>query len=97
MKKFILTIVMIAGLLHGKGYAFTTISASDAYEMLSTNKEVFVVDVRETWEYCSLQGHIPCAVNYIWDRDILAFSTKEYENLPTDAPILLVCASGNRS
>ena len=62
MKRFILTIVtimMVVGLLHGKGYAYTKISASDAYEMLSSNEEVFVVDVRETWEYCSLQGHSP--------------------------------------
>ena len=100
MKKVILTfvtILMVAGLLHGKGYAYTTISASDAYEIFTTNEELVVVDVRETWEYCSLQGHIPCAINYIWDRNSLAFSTEEYENLPTDAPILLVCASGNRS
>ena len=97
MKRFILTfvtILMVAGLLHGKGYAYTTISASDAYEMFSTNKELIVVDVREeVTEYC--YGHIPCAINLPWNSGV--FSEEYDNNLPTNAPILVVCRSGSRS
>ncbi len=95
MKKLFLTlaiVMMTTSFSYSRGYAYTTISASDAYEMYSTSKELIVVDVRENYEYCP--GHIPCAINYPINSGIFY---EEYDNLPGDAPILVVCASGIRS
>ncbi|MCK5539354.1 MAG: rhodanese-like domain-containing protein [Deltaproteobacteria bacterium] len=95
MKRFILTlmaVVMIAGLLHGKGYAYTTISGSEAEELYTSIDDLVVVDVRENYEYCP--WHIPCAINYPYNTEVFA---EEYDNLPTEAPILVVCSSGSRS
>ncbi|MCK5916174.1 MAG: hypothetical protein KAG92_08545, partial [Deltaproteobacteria bacterium] len=97
MKRFVFiffTIILVVGLLHGKGHAYKIISGPDAYEMYQNNEELIVVDVREKIsEYC-LYGHIPVALNYPWRSGVFA---KEYHNLPTDAAILLVCRSGGRS
>lgn len=95
MKRFILNfvaIVITAGLLHSAGYAYTQISGSEACEMYSSSKELVIVDVREYYEYC--QGHIPCAINYPYNSGVFP---EEFDNLPTDIPILVVCASGGRS
>ncbi|MEA3347733.1 MAG: rhodanese-like domain-containing protein [Pseudomonadota bacterium] len=95
MKRFILTlmaVVMIAGLLHGKGYAYTTISGPEAEELYTTIDDLIVVDVRENYEYCP--SHILCAINYPYNSRVFH---EEYNNLPTDAPILIVCSSGGRS
>ncbi len=95
MKRFFLAFVVIfisMGLLQDKGYAYTTISGTDAYEIFSSNEELVVVDVREVYEYCPY--HIPCAINYPWNSGV--FST-DYDNLPGNVPILVVCASGVRS
>ena len=95
MKRFILPLVaimMAAGILHSDGYAYMSISGPEAYEMYSNNEELLVVDVRENYEYCP--GHISCAINYPSSSGVFS---EEYDNLPTDAPILVVCASGGRS
>ncbi|MEA1923354.1 MAG: rhodanese-like domain-containing protein [Pseudomonadota bacterium] len=96
MKRFILTfvvLVIIAGLIPSQANAYEIISAPVAYEMYLTDDDLIVVDVREKiTEYC--YGHIPCALNYPWRSGVFY---KEYDNLPTDAPILLVCHSGSRS
>ncbi len=95
MKKFIpafFIIFMIVGLLQSNGYAYTTISGAQASELFYSNEELVVVDVREDYEYCP--KHISCAINYPYNSGIFH---EKYDNLPTDAPILVVCASGNRS
>ncbi|MCD6535254.1 MAG: rhodanese-like domain-containing protein [Deltaproteobacteria bacterium] len=96
MKRFILAfmaIMIIAGLLSDKGYTYETIPAPDAYEMFLTDEKLIIVDVREkVSEYC--YGHIPCSLNYPWRSGVFY---EEFHNLPTDAPILLVCHSGGRS
>jgi rhodanese-related sulfurtransferase len=94
-KKFILScmaIMIVAGLLCGNGYAYTDISGAKAYAIYQSNKELIIIDVRDEIEYC--RGHIPCAIFYSWNHGVFA---EEFHNLPTDAPILLVCRSGNRS
>ena len=97
MKKLTLTFMItliVAGLLHGKGYAYTTVSAFEAHEMLLSNEELIVVDVREeASEYC--YGHIPCAIVLPWNSGV--FSEEYSTVLPINAPILVVCRSGNRS
>ena len=92
MKKIILTllaIVITSAILHGEVYAYTDISSTKAYAIYQSDKELIVVDVRDESEYC--RGHIPCAIFYSWNRGVF---TKEFHNLPTDTPILLVCRSG---
>jgi len=82
MKRFTQTIVVIMAvisLLNCKSHAYMTIPASTAYEIFTTNKELVVVDVRETWEYC--MGHIPCAINYPWTSGVFS---KEYENISNE-------------
>ena len=87
-----MTIMMVVGLFYGVGYAYTDISGVKAYTIYQSNKELIVVDVRDESEYC--RGHIPCVIFYSWNDGVF---TKEFHILPTDAPILLVCRSGNRS
>ena len=54
------------------------------------NDDVFVIDVREQWEYD--EGHIP---------DITLIPMNEIPNrlneLPTDKEVIVTCRSGNRS
>lgn len=49
-----------------------------------------LVDVRSANEYA--QGHIPAAINI--PLNVLENRTNE---IPTDKPVIVVCASGNRS
>lgn len=49
-----------------------------------------VVDVRETGEYAA--GHVPGAVNIP-----MGHLTRRADELDRSAPVLLICASGNRS
>lgn len=57
---------------------------------LNARGEIFVVDVREDWEYA--EGHVSGAtlipLGSIPDR---------VDDIPTDKPVVLVCRSGNRS
>lgn len=57
---------------------------------LNARGEIFVVDVREDWEYA--EGHVSGAtlipLGSIPDR---------VDEIPTDKPVVLVCRSGNRS
>ena len=94
MKRFIMAIIVImaVALIPTSGFSYTTISGSEAYEIFSSNEALIVVDVRENYEYCPY--HIPCAKNYPLNSGVFS---EEYSNLPTDAPILVVCASGHRS
>jgi len=56
--------------------------------------DFIIVDVREaTTEFCS-KGHIPGAVNYPWNSQVLQ---QRYNELPKTGDILVVCGSGTRS
>ncbi len=96
MKKIILALaifLMTTGLLYGNGYAYTTITPSEALELYNTNDDLIVVDVREeVMEYCF--GHIPCAINLPWNSGIFE---QEYYILPKEASIMVICRSGSRS
>ena len=74
-------------------HAHTDVSVADANEMIDTNDDLIVVDVRAYQsEYCN-SGHIPGAVNHTWNGSVVL----GYEELPIDAELLVVCASGFRS
>lgn len=73
--------------------SITQVSSSEAIEMIAADS-IKIVDVREPSEFCGSSGHIPCAVNYPWNSGVLK---EQYENLPMNEDILVVCGSGMRS
>ena len=74
--------------------AHVNITVPDANEMIFSNNNLIIIDVREYSEYCGDLGHIPGAYNYPWFSGVLQES---YENFSLDDEILVVCASGGRS
>jgi rhodanese-related sulfurtransferase len=70
------------------------VTAEQAKQMIDTNSELVVIDVREPNEYCNSTGHIPGAVNYPWLSGVLE---ARYTELPSDSEILIVCHTGARS
>ena len=76
-------------------WAHTDVSVSQALDMVNTNDQLIVVDVREeNSEYCG-DEHIPGALNYPWLSGVL--EERYQELLPLDQEILVVCRSGGRS
>ena len=95
MKKLILILALICigtGLCCQSGHAYEVISAEQAYIMISENDTVIVVDVRSNIDYC-YSGHIPCALNLNWNSGEFE---REYQQLPTNVPIINVCEHGVR-
>jgi rhodanese-related sulfurtransferase len=88
--------------LNSHVWAHTDVSPQEAKNMIDTNEDLIVVDVREEEsEYCNedptppmLPGHIPGALNYPWSSGIF---DEKHQELPKDGEILLICHSGNRS
>lgn len=74
--------------------AHIDIGVHDANDMISSDNNLIIVDVREHSEYCGEMGHIPGAYNYPWNSGVFQES---YEDLLQDAKILVVCRSGRRS
>ena len=88
--------LLFASLMGFNSYAVahTDVTPQEAKNMIDTNNQLIVVDVREASEYCGVSGHIPGAVNYPWNSGVLQ---ARYQELPLDAEILVVCLSGHRS
>jgi rhodanese-related sulfurtransferase len=74
--------------------AHTDISIPDANDMISSNNDLIIIDVREADEYCGEYGHIPGAYIYSWSSEVLQES---YKDLLLDDTILVICRSGSRS
>ena len=74
--------------------AHTNVTVQQARDLIESTSDLIVVDVREPYEYCNARGHIPGSLNYPWNSGVLQ---ARYEELPADAPILVVCGSGGRS
>ena len=74
-------------------WGHTDVTPEQAKQMIDTNNELIVIDVRELSEYCSY-GHIPGALNYPWNSAVLQ---ARYTELPVNAEILAVCGVGGRS
>jgi len=70
------------------------VTLEQAKELIDSDTQLTVIDVREPSEYCDKAGHIPGSLNYPWRSGVLQ---NEYRQLPAESPILVVCRSGNRS
>lgn len=68
----------------------TDITAGDLAQRLQGGETLYLLDVREPWEYS--QGHI--AGSQLIPLDQLSFYLRQ---LPRDRTIVAVCRSGNRS
>ena len=74
--------------------AHIDVNSQEAKYMIDSNDQLIVVDVREDYEYCAVEGHIPGALNYPLSSGVLQ---QRYEELPRDGEILVYCRSGFRS
>lgn len=72
----------------------TDISVPDANDLISSNNDLIIIDVREPSEYCGATGHVPGAYNYPWTSGVLEIS---YIDLSPTDEILVICRSGGRS
>lgn len=77
---------------HSEGGSYMQISVNEAIEMMETEKDYIILDVRTIEEY--KEGHIPgaiCVPNETIGEDTI-------EELPDKGQVILVyCRSGNRS
>ena len=98
MKHRLFLILLIVLLLTGcavstdKDVTYTHITMSEAVEMMESESDYIILDVRRPDEFAT--GHIPNAIN-IPNESI---GTDEISELPDkDQLILVYCRSGNRS
>ena len=98
MKHRLFLILLIVLLLTGcavstdKDVTYTQITMSEAVEMMESESDYIILDVRHPDEFAT--GHIPNAIN-IPNESI---GTDEISELPDkDQLILVYCRSGNRS
>ena len=98
MKHRLFLILLIVLLLTGcavstdKDVTYTQITMSEAVEMMESESDYIILDVRRPDEFAA--GHIPNAIN-IPNESI---GTDEISELPDkDQLILVYCRSGNRS
>ena len=98
MKHRLFLILLIVLLLTGcavstdKDVTYTQITMSEAVEMMESESDYIILDVRRPDEFAT--GHIPNAIN-IPNESI---RTDEISELPDkDQLILVYCRSGNRS
>lgn len=98
MKHRLFLILLIVLLLTGcavstdKDVTYTQITMSEAVEMMASESDYIILDVRRPDEFAT--GHIPNAIN-IPNESI---GTDEISELPDkDQLILVYCRSGNRS
>jgi len=74
--------------------AHTDVTPLEAKNMIDTNPQLIVVDVREVSEYCGPYEHIPGALNYPWLTHVLE---ARWQELPRGGEVLVVCKAGSRS
>ncbi|MCA1031213.1 rhodanese-like domain-containing protein [Bacillus timonensis] len=98
MRRMLVGVVMIMALFLAGNYLFgqndsslTSISTAElAEKMKDKSEDVFYVDVREPSEY--EEGHIEGMTNVP-----LSTLKDNYEVIPKDKEVVLICRSGNRS
>lgn len=90
---FLMSMMLLAGCgVSGSGKSYQKISMEKAMEMMETEKNYIILDVRTEEEYA--QAHIPGAI-CVPNETIRA---NEIPELPQkDQLILVYCRSGNRS
>ncbi|HEC03431.1 MAG TPA: rhodanese-like domain-containing protein, partial [Phycisphaerales bacterium] len=98
MKSSRRSVLFLAGasliLFNPCAWAHEDVTAEQARQLIDLANDLIIVDVREPSEYCDARGHIPGALNYPWYSGVLE---AQYDELPVDGPILVVCGSGGRS
>lgn len=70
------------------------VTEQEANDIIETNPNLIIVDVREESAFCGEGGHIDGAFNYPWDSGIFE---QRYTELPADEDILLVCTEAHLS
>ena len=105
MKKILLIMMMVLGiaLVACGGGADTAVSESEVdianlpdevdvqtVAEIMDSEDVFVIDVREQWEYD--EGHLP-GITLIPMNEV----TSRLGEIPTDKEVIVTCRSGNRS
>jgi len=75
-------------------WAHTSVTATQAHDLIDSTADLIIIDVREEYEYCGVMGHIADALNYPWNSGVLQ---TRYGELPKDGEILVVYQSGGRS
>ncbi|MHC4622375.1 MAG: rhodanese-like domain-containing protein [Planctomycetota bacterium] len=96
MKK-VVPVVLFLGLcvtFNEVAMAHEDVTPQEAKDMIDSNSPPIVIDVREQSDYCDSVGHIPGALNYPWNSEVLK---ARYEELPYDGEILVYCRTGYRS
>lgn len=78
-------------------YVHTTITSEDAANMMNSQSELFVIDVREASAFCDEAGHILHAVSYPWNSGALEESYDAGLLPSPDTDILVVDADGTQS
>jgi len=86
--------ILTAVLLASAASAHTDITAGVARTMILTDENLVVLDVREYSEFCGSTEHIEDAADLPWIAGVLQ---SRFDELPADAKILVICASGGRS
>ncbi|MHC4087577.1 MAG: rhodanese-like domain-containing protein [Planctomycetota bacterium] len=94
LSTFFALLIVFSVVINSIALAHTDVTQQEAKNMIDTNKQLIVLDVREVSEYCATTGHIPGALNYPWSSGIIQ---QRYEELPRDGEILVYCHSGYRS
>lgn len=94
LSNFFVLLIAFSVAFNSSALAHIDVNSLEAKNMIDSNDQLIVVDVREISEYCATIGHIPGAVNYPWGSGILQ---QWYEELPRDGEILVYCHSGYRS
>lgn len=94
LSTFFVLLVAFSAALNSFASAHTDVNSQEAKYMIDSNDKLIVVDVREDYEYCATEGHIPGALNYPWNSGVLQ---ERYEELPRNGEILVYCRSGGRS
>ena len=92
MKRFITSLITFCGLCVPSCLAQYNITIDEAYEKITKDKKIQLIDVRTPSEFAS--GHIEGAKN-------IDFKSPDFEKqiakLKKRKPVLLYCRSGNRS
>ena len=89
---FILSVLTFTGCAGGTENSYTQISINEAIEMMKTEDNYIILDVRTKEEFD--EKHIPGAINIANE----VIHQDQSENLPDkDQLILVYCRSGNRS
>ena len=73
-------------------YTHQDLTVTEVWQWIEDEKPMALLDVREPSEYDA--GHLPGAINMALGSGVLA---AQLDRLPRDKPIVVYCASGNRS